>query len=701
MPHAGTVCRATCRCAHDRYRFAVGGWGRLAIGLYVLHLEKWLEQFDPAQFLLLRLEDFSQDPERYMQRVFDFLGVGAPDNWGTVLQDKRSNTHWMQRDPILEETETLLRDFYRPYNQLLARLVEQQQLLLLSRRTSADPVDEGMFEGARQEARSLAAGFTWELASAAGAGGGESSPHALGSTLRAELLKEQQQRAEHLKQQQQQSAPGTGGGVGRGNTAHDQHSLHRHFDESSHDPRGSGDIELHTSAGVAEGRAERGAERGAERSHPRPRFRGTAGVGAGEQGSEYRQLLRPHRFSPEQLGLESELSYWAARNQTEREIYFGATGARERRRLADEADSIEEVAEHLCSAAFTLDVAAVRHILLELGVPGDARNQHDCGRSGLHCLALLSAMGDAHSRSHVFSALKGTPSWLTPLFEPPLPLHQASVLSRDIVHRLQPAMMLVGRWLLAGGADPSGQDCGLWTPLHLTSMGGEAGLARLLLDAGADPNRINRAGRTALHFAAVTGDAEVAGLLVEAGADLHLPDALGVRPIDIISNPGPVLPADALRFLNITQRPARQIRRIIHPELHPELNGSDTVSEAAGPGVGVGWAAGDGGWDWRRLAGYEHAQECGAVDQYWAHEITAQEVLEKYVLHNAPVLIRGLLQVQLMRTRRHSYKHIFTCIHTHTLTLILETFYYGLFIVDFLFSAPYRVLLMPAHEDPI
>lgn len=114
--------RASQMCAHDRHRFAVGGWGRLAIGLYVLFLEKWFEHFNPNQFLVLRLESYEENPQGYLMDIFRFLQINQPNNWAKILTTKHFNEHRIQRQPILEDTENLLRSFYRPYNQLLVQM---------------------------------------------------------------------------------------------------------------------------------------------------------------------------------------------------------------------------------------------------------------------------------------------------------------------------------------------------------------------------------------------------------------------------------------------------------------------------------------------------------------------------------------------------------------------------------------------------
>jgi hypothetical protein len=156
-------------------------------------------------------------------------------------------------------------------------------------------------------------------------------------------------------------------------------------------------------------------------------------------------------------------------------------------------------------------------------------------------------------------------------------------------------------------------------------------LTRYLVSEKINVNDINVEGRTALHYAAAYGHAELAGVLIGAGGDIKMPDRYGVTPEDIIANPGPISAKDALKFCNITQRPVKRIERIIHPERDTD----------AASGI-KGWAAGNGGWGDERLKGFEEDMDCD-VDQYWADEIDADALFEKYLARGAPVLIRGLL----------------------------------------------------------
>ena len=137
----------------------------------------------------------------------------------------------------------------------------------------------------------------------------------------------------------------------------------------------------------------------------------------------------------------------------------------------------------------------------------------------------------------------------------------------------------------------------------------------------------------------MTGHVEIAYELFKYHADLTLPDNWGVRCIDMIQNPGPIEPDDALKYFNITQRPPRSIERLLQPELS---NQSDWSAQSSDYDKYSGWPGGYGGWDGTRHPGYETDMSCD-VDMYYAHEITPEEVFTKYIARNIPILIRGLI----------------------------------------------------------
>jgi hypothetical protein len=267
-------------------------------------------------------------------------------------------------------------------------------------------------------------------------------------------------------------------------------------------------------------------------------------------------------------------------------------------------------------------------LLYDRGIPSYVINNKDAGRGAFHCLALIHVMADAHGKSQVFAMLKGRPNWLSSYIDPPLPSHSHTVLARDIVDGANAAVLKAAAWLLRAGFPPDEADNGGNTPLHHASVGGLVGLTRFLVENGADVSKRNHEGRTALHYACSYGHALVAEILLAAGGDLDGKDKFGTTPRHIVSAPGPILADDALKYLNITQREPRKIKRMLHPELSPTAKG--------------GWKWGSGGWGTKRLKGFEKDMSCD-VDQFWAHEITGRQLFENYVSRMAPVLIRGLM----------------------------------------------------------
>jgi len=191
-------------------------------------------------------------------------------------------------------------------------------------------------------------------------------------------------------------------------------------------------------------------------------------------------------------------------------------------------------------------------------------------------------------------------------------------------------LLCLSRWLIRARTPVDALDRSGSTPLHFAAQGGSRSLVRLLLRHGVDVNKTNREGRSAIHLAIAQGHAEVAGLLKAAGADLKIADMYGATALDMLMNPGPILPEDAITHMNVTQRAVRSIRRLKQPELHPEF--ASNMS---------GWP-GTGGWGPERLKGTEDDMSCD-VDQYWAHEISAEDIFHKYMVRMSPVLIRGLI----------------------------------------------------------
>lgn len=584
--------RASQVCAHDRHAFAVAGWGRLSIGLYSLFLAKWLEHFPPSQFLVLRLEDYEADPKAYMQRVVAFLDLEEPGDsaWGVMLNKRRANAYSAYREPILAETEAALRAFYAPYNDVLSRLQADAGFLWAA--------PEGSLRKQQQESAQRGEASGAEETT-------DTKKKAAASERRAALLHTQRMSALNSTGAAEEDPSSAQ------KSRHNAHGhMHHHKDDDDDEtafpatavmhPKRKTHIIPYRQEGVP--------------SPDSPQFAAAQG-GEGGSGGPKKLVLRPQHFSLEGLAPPpADFNLW---------LRDGKYIDRENP-LLDEADA----AEQICIAAFALDLAAVKHLLWEKGIPADLVNEKDAGRNAFHCLALVHIMADAHGKSQIFALLKGRTTWLTPYLDPPMNASSRSVLARDIIEGTSSASLLVAAWLTRAGVDCDVPDSTGNTPLHHASAGGQRSLALYLLAHGADVHRANREGRTPLHYACSYGHAQLAGDLVAAGANLDVEDKFGSSPRAIVSGPGPVMAPDAERFLNITQRPARSIHRLLHPERRPQAKG--------------GWRAGTGGWGTARLPGYEDDMSC-QIDQYWAHELTAKQLFEQYISRMAPVLIRGLL----------------------------------------------------------
>ena len=533
--------RASQVCAHDRQRFAKGGWGRISIGLYVLYLEKWLESYSLDRFLFVRLEDYSTNPQQYMFDVFSFLGLPAELSnfqWDSILLKKHANEHRIGRIEMREDTRQMLNEFHKPYNELFVQFLTNG------------------YRSGNRNAYNYSK-FLWE----------DVEQHDL---------------------------------VGH---PHDQHGVHRvfgadfnHKDESLNENKG------HEFKGILD-------------SIMPKKLRG--GKGEDILGNADSELLK--RVNPKKL----DISALPRSNMTTMSKI-----------LLDNFDimkpivTIDDAANRLCAATFTLDLKALEYFLYDIGLPGNIFSMPDNKRNPFHCLSYVYTMSESHGKSFVYAVLKGKDSWISNFVDPPITGLHHSILAKDITDGLQSMIDKVAKWLLAAEVSMNHQDSYGNTPLTVAVIGGLTNLVKFYLVNGADPNVANHDLRTPLHFAAALGHTEILGLLMRHGGNTKLADRRGVIPQNIIENPGPILPDDALKFLNITQRPVKQIERKVNPELSPDSK--------------VGWKAGPGGWGVERLKGYEDDLEC-EIDQYWAHEITGKDIFHNYLLHSSPVLIRGLL----------------------------------------------------------
>uniref|UniRef100_H3DQ19 Sulfotransferase n=1 Tax=Tetraodon nigroviridis TaxID=99883 RepID=H3DQ19_TETNG len=107
---------------------------RLQVGLYIVYLMDWLSVVSREQVLVLRLEDHATNRKYTMHRVFDFLRLEPPTKEieSEITESPASNTRRpadKNLGPMLPITKEILRDFYRPFNEKLAKVLRNDSFI--------------------------------------------------------------------------------------------------------------------------------------------------------------------------------------------------------------------------------------------------------------------------------------------------------------------------------------------------------------------------------------------------------------------------------------------------------------------------------------------------------------------------------------------------------------------------------------------
>uniref|UniRef100_A0AAX7UXL7 Sulfotransferase n=1 Tax=Astatotilapia calliptera TaxID=8154 RepID=A0AAX7UXL7_ASTCA len=107
---------------------------RLQVGLYIVYLMDWLTIFSRKQILVLRLEDHASNRKYTMHQVFEFLNLGplTKEIESEITRSPASNTRRpadKNLGPMLPITKDILRDFYTPFNEKLAKVLQNDSFL--------------------------------------------------------------------------------------------------------------------------------------------------------------------------------------------------------------------------------------------------------------------------------------------------------------------------------------------------------------------------------------------------------------------------------------------------------------------------------------------------------------------------------------------------------------------------------------------
>ena len=105
---------------------------KLMIGLYIVHIKKWLEFYPIENFLFIKMEDISKDSFGTMSKITEFLGLSpitSREVAENLLEVKMNVMRESHVKPMAAQTRSMLEEFYQPYNLELAQLLEDQHFL--------------------------------------------------------------------------------------------------------------------------------------------------------------------------------------------------------------------------------------------------------------------------------------------------------------------------------------------------------------------------------------------------------------------------------------------------------------------------------------------------------------------------------------------------------------------------------------------
>ena len=86
-------------------------------GIYVTQLQNWFTYFPREQFLIIKSEDFYNDPEKIYEQVLHFLNLPS-------FKLKNYKQYKMRKYSTMKaETKNFLENFFHPYNEQLSMLI--------------------------------------------------------------------------------------------------------------------------------------------------------------------------------------------------------------------------------------------------------------------------------------------------------------------------------------------------------------------------------------------------------------------------------------------------------------------------------------------------------------------------------------------------------------------------------------------------
>jgi len=109
------------------------GRTRISLAMYYVHIRKWLSVTSRDRFLFLTTEEVKKNTEALRKKLWEFVGYTGEYKWPKASACKgMRNINSYQSDPQLKmrnDTEMILKNFFQPYNRMLAELLGDKKFL--------------------------------------------------------------------------------------------------------------------------------------------------------------------------------------------------------------------------------------------------------------------------------------------------------------------------------------------------------------------------------------------------------------------------------------------------------------------------------------------------------------------------------------------------------------------------------------------
>ncbi|KAL5015956.1 hypothetical protein ScPMuIL_005545 [Solemya velum] len=96
---------------------------RIHVGLYHIYLKEWLRVFPRDQFHIVKHEEYARNRDPVVKSILDFLDLHC-DEEGRFLEARTDSIQLKKKYPdMLLKTRRLLQDFFKPHNEKLAKIL--------------------------------------------------------------------------------------------------------------------------------------------------------------------------------------------------------------------------------------------------------------------------------------------------------------------------------------------------------------------------------------------------------------------------------------------------------------------------------------------------------------------------------------------------------------------------------------------------